>query len=319
MFRFLLTRLLQGALVLWGIVSVLFLVFYLLGDPTEYMINDHADEAVKQATRQRYGLDAPVYVQYARYLGQLAVLDLGRSFQSNRFVSELLGLHLEGTLILATAAMLIAMLLGVGMGIAAALVRGTWLDNAIMGVSMLGVSAPSFFVSVVLAWLLAVVFHDATGLSITGYIFEPDVFSYTDIVVWKNLLLPALALGVRPLAVFVQLTRTSLIEVLTQDYIRTARAKGASPVRVLLRHALRNALNPVVTSITGWFASLLAGSFFVEHIFQWRGLGKLTIDALNGSDFPVILGCALLVGAIFIGMSILTDLLYRLLDPRVSS
>jgi peptide/nickel transport system permease protein len=318
MLYFIANRLWQGTWVLFGIVSVLFVIFFALGDPTEYMVAERADAATKAAIRKKYALDQPLPAQYWHYLQRLAHGDLGRSFQSDRPVWESLRTHAEGTAILATAAMLIAMLLGVSLGVAAALLRHTWIDSAIVGISMLGISAPSFFVAIVLAWLFAVLLHPFTGLRITGYIFEPAIFSYGNAVVWRNLLLPAVALGIRPLAVFVQLTRTSLVSVLSEDYIRTARAKGASATRVIIRHALRNALNPVITSITGWFASLLAGAFFVESIFQWRGLGKLTIDALNEHDFPVIIGCALLVGIIFIVMNIITDLLYRFLDPRIA-
>jgi len=316
MLRFLLARSGQGILVLWGIVTLLFLIFYALGDPTDYVVGDQADMATRQAIREKYGLDAPLPVQYVRYLGGFARLDLGRSFQSNKPVGELLGSHLQGTAILALAAILLAALLGISLGVVAALKRDTWADRTILAGSLLGVSAPSFFVAAVLAWLFAVVLRPWTGLNITGYFFEEEIFGEGRHIVWANLVLPALALGLRPLAVFVQLTRSSLLEVLSADYIRTARAKGASPVRVIVHHALRNALNPVLTSVTGWLASLLAGAFFVEYMFNWQGLGKLAIDALHGNDFPVILGCAATIGGIFVGINIATDLLYAVLDKR---
>ncbi|MEL6848940.1 MAG: ABC transporter permease, partial [Bacteroidota bacterium] len=156
-----------------------------------------------------------------------------------------------------------------------------------------------------------------TGLNVSGYMFEEEIFSPGRRLVLKNLFLPALALGIRPLAVFIQLTRSSMIEVMMSDYVRTARAKGLAPLWVTLRHALRNALNPVLTSVTGWLASLLAGAFFIEYIFNWQGIGKLLIDSLTNRDLPVVMGCVLLIGLVFVLVSILTDWLYRVLDPRI--
>ena len=147
--------------------------------------------------------------------------------------------------------------------------------------------------------------------------FEENIFEEGYSIQWRNLLLPALALGLRPLSIITQLTRASLHDVLSADYVRTARAKGLSERVVLMRHAMRNALNPVLTSISGWFASLLAGAFFIETIFDWQGLGKLTIDALGAKDYPVILGATILIGIIFVLINILVDILYSLLDPRV--
>ncbi|MEL7339611.1 MAG: ABC transporter permease [Bacteroidota bacterium] len=331
---FLLKRIGQGLLVIWGIVSLLFLIFYTLGDPVQYMVGDKADAETRAAISKRFGLDQPLYVQYGKYLNQLSPLgfreeadgggfafkapSLGRSYQTNRSVGSLLAERLEGTLILAAAAILLAALLGIGLGVIAALRYGSWVDKSILSFSVLGISAPSFFIGVLVAWIFAVKLRSITGLNVSGHFFEENVFSEGRYIIWQNLLLPALALGIRPLAVFIQLTRSSMLDVLQADYIRTARAKGLSPVRVLLKHALRNALNPVLTSATGWFASLLAGAFFIEYIFDWQGIGKLMIDALNTKDFPVILGSAIFIGAVFVLVSILTDWLYRVLDPRVS-
>lgn len=331
---FLLKRILQGLLVVWGIVSLLFLIFYTLGDPVQYMVGDKADAETRAAISKRFGLDRPLYVQYGKYLNQLSPIgfqdeeagggfgfkspSLGRSYQTNRSVGSLLAERLEGTLILAAAAILLAALLGIGLGVIAALRYGTWVDKSILSFSVLGISAPSFFIGVLVAWIFAVKLRSITGLNVSGHFFEENVFSEGRHIIWQNLFLPALALGIRPLAVFIQLTRSSMLDVLQADYIRTAKAKGLSPVRVLLKHALRNALNPVLTSATGWFASLLAGAFFIEYIFDWQGIGKLMIDALNTKDFPVILGSAIFIGSVFVLVSILTDWLYRVLDPRVS-
>lgn len=327
-----LNRILQGLLVLWGIVSLLFLIFYTLGDPVEYLVEDQADADTKAAIRARYGLDQPLPVQYAKYLNQLSPLGfrdapeqgfgfkapgLGRSYQTNQPVAEMIGSRIEGTLILALSAILIAAFLGVGLGVVAALNRDNWLDRSILSFSVLGISAPSFFIGVLVAWLFAVRFRHFTDLNVSGHLYEENVFSPGRHLVLKNLFLPAIALGVRPLAVFIQLTRSSMLDVLQADFIRTAKAKGLAPWRVQMQHALRNALNPVLTSATGWLASLLAGAFFIEYIFDWQGVGKLTIDALNTNDFPVILGAAMFIGSVFVLVSMVTDVLYRVLDPRV--
>ncbi|MDX2246795.1 MAG: ABC transporter permease [Bacteroidia bacterium] len=328
--KFFLQRLLQGFLVIWGIVTLLFVIFYTLGDPAEYLVGDQADEATKTAIREKYGLDRPLPVQYVRYLNDLSPLGIndegnfavkfpnpGRSYQTNASVGEMIVSRMEGTLILAGVSIVFAAILGIFLGIIAALKYNTVWDHAILSGSVLGISAPSFFVGVLIAWLFAVKLRAFTGLNVSGHFFEENIFSPGRTIIFKNLILPAIALGIRPLAVFIQLTRSSMLEVLATDYIRTAKAKGLSPRSVLFRHALRNALNPVMTSITGWLASLLAGAFFIEYIFDWQGIGKLTIDALNTNDFPVILGCAMTIGIIFVAASILTDILYAVLDPRV--
>lgn len=345
--KFLLPRLGQGMLVIWGIVTLLFVIFYALGDPTDYLVDEKADQATREAVKARYGLDQPLYVQYGRYLNQLSPLGwvdstlaqesahwpqfsneastvialkapyLGRSYLSRVRVDQLIGDRLGGTALLALAAILLAGLLGIALGTIAALRYGSALDQGILSLSVLGVSAPSFFVGVLVAYLFAVRWQDWTGLQFSGFIWEDDVFTGESRLVLRNLFLPALALGVRPLAIFIQLTRSSLLDVLSSDYIRSARAKGLPYLRVLLRHALRNALNPVLTALTSWLASLLAGAFFIEYIFNWQGIGKLMIDALTQNDYPVIIGCALTIGLIFVGVNLLTDWLYTRLDPRV--
>jgi peptide/nickel transport system permease protein len=170
--------------------------------------------------------------------------------------------------------------------------------------------------SIVIAYVFGFVFSRYTGLHMTGSLFDTDPFAGKQ---WqlKNLILPAITLGIRPLAIIAQLTRGSLLDVLNQDYIRTAYAKGLSKKQVIRRHGLRNALNPVITAITGWFAELLAGAFFVEYIFGWKGIGKVTVDALAKLDFPVVMGSVLITAFLFIVINILADWLYRVVDPRV--
>lgn len=329
MLRFLFQRSLQGILILWGIVTLLFGVFYVLDSPINYMVGEKASKEVKQAIAERYGLNESIPIQYLHYLHKISPLgvekgnfgfkktDFGRSYQGNFVVSDLIANHLTGTAILASTSLFFAAIVGIFLGVIAALNKDKSWDKFILSLSVLGISAPSFFVGVILMWIFAVTLRNFTHLEVIGYMFVPDLQTGEEYIVWKHLFLPTLALAIRPLAVFVQLTRSSLLEVLKSDYIRTARAKGLSETVTLFRHALRNALNPVATSVTGWLASLLAGAFFIEYMFNWKGIGKLTIDSLSNRDFPIILGCTLTVGLIFVVINLLTDLLYAWLDPRV--
>jgi len=231
-------------------------------------------------------------------------------------VGAVLSEALPGTIILALAAMSIATLLGILLGIVAALRKHTWLDTSAIAASVAGISMPSFFAGLLIAYVFGYLLSDITGLSMTGSLWEYDPFTGRHLVL-KNLLLPAIALGIRPLAIITQLTRSALLDVLSQDYIRTAYAKGLSKRQVVLYHALPNALNPVLTAVSGWLAELLAGSFFVEYIFGWKGVGKITVDALDKFDFPVVMGSVLLTAFIFIIINLMTDILYGWIDPRI--
>ncbi|HMI59529.1 MAG TPA: ABC transporter permease [Puia sp.] len=241
---------------------------------------------------------------------------LRRSYQTKKDVWDILMEALPGTLLLAMAAMVVATVFGISLGVLAAIKKDTWLDTSSIFVSVLGISAPSFFMGILIAYVLGFVLSDYTGLHMTGSLFDTDPFSGRHLQL-KNLVLPALTLGIRPLAIIAQLTRGALLDVLDQDYIRTAYAKGLSPGVVVWKHGLRNALNPVITAITGWFAELLAGAFFVETIFGWKGIGKVTVDALEKLDFPVVMGSVLVSSFFFIMIGLLADLLYGLVDPRV--
>ena len=211
----------------------------------------------------------------------------------------------------------VALILGIGLGVLSALNPGRWIDRINLAFATLGVSLPSFFIAVIIAWLFGFVWHRYTGLPMTGSLFELDALTGEKHLALHHIILPSLALGIRPLSIILQLTRSNLIEVMQQDYIRTARAKGLSEFQVVWRHGLRNAVNPVVTAASGWFASLLAGAFFIEYIFAWKGLGKVCIDALQQSDLPVVMGAVLLIACIFIVVNVVVDLLYGVLDPRV--
>ena len=178
-------------------------------------------------------------------------------------------------------------------------------------------SLPSFFSAILIAWLFGFVLHQYTNLPMTGSLFEIDDYGMGYHLNLKNLILPSITLGIRPLSVIIQLSRNSLLDVLNMDYIRTAKAKGVKYSKVLFRHALRNSLNPLVTAVSGWFASLLAGAVFVEYVFGWNGLGKEIVNALNTMDLPVIMGSVLFSAAVFIIINLFVDLIYTWLDPRI--
>ena len=209
------------------------------------------------------------------------------------------------------------MVLGVLLGVFSAVLKDTFFDRFIAVISTLGMSIPSFFSAIIFAWLFGFVLHKYTHLEMTGSFYEVDDFGEGVYIKWKNLILPSLVLGIRPLAVIIQLTRNSLLETMQQDYIRTARAKGLTTYEVVKKHALKNSLNPVVTAVSGWFASMLAGAVFVEYIYNWNGIGKELITALNMKDYPVIIGISLLIASLFIVINILVDVIYSWLDPRV--
>jgi peptide/nickel transport system permease protein len=213
--------------------------------------------------------------------------------------------------------MMIAIIIGLSFGILSALNKDSYLDNFVQFVSTIGMSVPSFFSAIIFAWLFGYVLKDYTGLNMTGNIYELDDYGEKYILKFKNLLLPSIVLGIRPLAVISQLMRNELLEVLSKDYIRTARSKGISEFKIILNHSIKNSLNPVITAISGWFASMLAGAVFVEYIFGWNGLGKEIVNALNNLDLPVIMGSVIVIASMFIVINVLVDYIYKLLDPRV--
>ncbi|WP_109700168.1 ABC transporter permease [Chitinophaga deserti] len=348
MLRFLFRKTGYGLLVLLGVVVIVFLLFNVLpADPARMTLGQRADVASLENVRKELHLDKPVGVQFMYYLNDLSPIgiltpqqyqesggalrlfgvgndnslalktpNLRRSYQSKKEVWEILTEALPGTLVLALAAMLFATVAGIALGILSAVKQNTWMDTGAVFASVTGISAPSFFAGIVLAYLFGFVLADWTGLHMTGSLYDIDPFRGR-VLNLNNLILPALTLGIRPLAIIVQLTRSAMLDVLSQDYIRTAYAKGLRRRTVLFRHALRNALNPVITAITGWFAELLAGAFFVEYIFGWKGIGKVTVDALEKFDFPVVMGAVLFTAGIFVVINLLADFLYTLIDPRI--
>ena len=205
----------------------------------------------------------------------------------------------------------------IALGVIAALKKDTWIDRVMIVFSAFGMSMPSFFAAILFGWLFAFVLGDITGLNLTGNLWEVDDFGDGIKLQLKNLILPAFTLGIRPLAVVTQLSRNSMLETLSQDYIRTAKAKGLSFTKVIWSHALKNSLNPVVSAVSGWFASLMAGVVFIEYIFGWKGLGYVVVNALNSYDVPLVLGAVITMAIIFVIVNFLVDIVYSLLDPRI--
>ncbi len=354
--HFILKRFWYGILVLFGVIIIVFFLFNVLpGDPARMMLGQRADIASVEAINKDLGRDKPLSIQFVNYLNDLSPLSihnisdpgnfwyldqekygkslriisagsnalilkepyLRRSYQSKRNVSEILAEGFINTIILAVVAMAFAIVTGIAVGIVCAIYKNSIIDRVALVFSVLGMSLPSFFVAILNAWIFAFVLVSFTGLNMSGSLYAVDDFgsgSYLDL---KNLILPALTLGIRPLAIIVELTRNSLLEVMTQDYIRTARAKGLSKSRVILKHALKNALNPVVTAISGWLASLLAGAVFVEFVFDWKGIGVVIVNALDKYDFPVVMGAVLFISIILIIINFFVDIIYGLLDPRI--
>jgi peptide/nickel transport system permease protein len=346
MLQLLVKKLLYGILVLAGVIIIVFVIFQAFADPARLMIGQTGDRQTMENIRRELYLDQPKWKQFILYVNDLSPIAihskdeiaqkrlkgifignekklafklpyLRRSYQTKKDVLDVLLEALPGTMMLALAAMLFATVAGILLGVLAAVKQNTWLDTTAVFTSVIGISAPSFFMAIVIAYLFGIVLHDYTGLPFTGSWFDIDEQTGEKYLTLKNLILPAFTLGIRPLAIIAQLTRSSMLEVLSQDYIRTAYAKGLNKRQVVFRHALRNAMNPVITAITGWFAELLAGAFFVEYIFGWKGIGKVTVDALEKLDYPVVMGSVLFAAAIFVLVNILADLAYGIIDPRV--
>ena len=355
MISYFLNKVFYALLTLFGVITVIFFLFNVLpGDPAQMMLGQNEDSAQLAIVKQKYGFDKPVSTQFIYYLNDLFPLSfhsknpedytflrdgkysavplisigntvtvlklpyLRESFtKQGKKVTQVITETLPNTVVLAFSAIVIAIIIGILLGIVSALFKDQWLDKVIQVLSTLGMSVPSFFSAILFAWFFGFVLHNYTHLEMTGSLYELDDFGESMNIQWKNLLLPAIVLGIRPLAVVIQLMRNSILEVLNQDYIRTARAKGLSEFHVIKNHAVKNALNPVVTAISGWFASMLAGAVFVEYIFGWNGLGKEIVNALNTLDLPVIMGSVLVIALTFIIINIFVDVTYAWLDPKV--
>lgn len=336
-------------------VSVIFVLFNILpGDPARMMLDQNENSEQLAAVKKKFGFDQPLTTQYLYYLNDLSPISyhskkkdhftyyskekyggiemvsttqatialktpyLRESFQKNgKKVSSIIAETLPNTVFLSVFAIGIAIAIGLILGIVCALYKDSALDRIIAFVSTLGMSIPSFFSAIIFAWIFGYLLHDITQLNMTGSLYEVDDFGEGIHINLKNSILPAIVLGIRPLGVVIQLMRNSLLETLNQDYIRTAKAKGLGMKTIIYKHALKNSLNPVVTAVSGWFASMLAGAVFVEYIFGWNGLGKEIVDALNQLDLPVIMGSVLIIATIFVIITILVDIVYAYLDPKI--
>lgn len=355
MLKFIAKKVFYGVIVLLGVIITVFFLFNVLpGDPASIMLGQRANKEAVEAIHRDLGTDRPVMEQFAMYLNDLSPISvhnyrnphshwylspekyswlplftigkqrvvvfkipfLRRSYITKRPVSDIILETLPETAVLAFTSIVIATTIGIFLGVLAAVKRNTFYDKLSLVLSVLGMAAPSFFVGLIIAWLFGYVLTKYTGLSPTGSLYDIDVWN-GEVLKLKNLILPSITLGIRPLAIVVQLMRSSLLDVLSQDYIRTAKAKGLSFYKIIMKHALKNALNPVVTAISGWFAGLMAGAVFVEYIFSWKGIGYEVFEALTKNDLPVVMGATLIFATIFVFINILVDIAYGVLDPRV--
>lgn len=356
MFSFFLKKLTYSALVILGVLTVVFLLFNVLpGDPARMMLDQQENSEQLELVRKKYGFDLPVWQQYLYYLndvspvawhqnvapeklnyeaeGKYTILVksytdgkgiaikapyLRESFQkSGKKVSGIIADTFPNTAVLAVAAITFAFVVGIFLGLVSALFKDQWIDRVLGVVSVLGMSLPSFFSAILIAWIFGYLLSDYTGLNMTGSWKSIDDYGEFVSIEWRNLILPAFTLGIRPLAVIIQLTRSSMLEVLHQDYVRTAISKGLSRHKMLFKHALQNTLNPVITATSGWFASMLAGAVFVEYIFGWNGMGKQVVEALNQLDLPVVTGMVIVIAVIFVVINLSVDAIYGWVDPRI--
>ncbi|WP_306643737.1 ABC transporter permease [Sanyastnella coralliicola] len=413
MLQFILKRSIYGISVLFGVVTLVFFLFALVPDPARELAGQSESEEIVQAIREKYDLDLPVGTRFALFINDLSPISvystdpnsrrdhpevssivfisgssnqwvlkkpyLGRSFITDRNVGDILSDAFPGTIVLALTAMVFALIIGLFLGVVAALNEGEGLDRTILLLSSVGMSGPSFFMAILVAWVGGFLLHDqfnislwlivipaitviflkfgknaswkealahrwfgysfivalliwpisswlglpllsvdtgGTGLSMNGSMYEVDVWEGQQLAL-RNLILPALTLGIRPLAVISQLMRNSVLEVMQQEFIRTAKAKGINQFKLITRHVLRNALNPVITAASGWLASMLAGAVFVEFVFGWKGMGMEVFRSLEKNDLPVVMGAVMVIALIFVVINTLVDILYAWIDPRV--
>ncbi|MBM7074835.1 ABC transporter permease [Micromonospora humida] len=310
--RFVLRRLLQSVVVLLGVTLVVFLLLQLVpGDPVRVSLGTRFDQQTYDALRERSGLDRPLVVQYLSYVGNALTGDLGVSFRSGQPVTTIVLQRLPATLSLAVTAVLLALLVAFPLGVLSAVRSGSFVDHAARVFSQFGVSVPDFWTGIMGILLFAGVLG---WLPPSGYVALTD-----DPVGWaSHVALPAAAVGLVTASILTRFIRSSVLEVLAEDYVRTAEAKGLRPRVVVVRHVLRNALIPVVTVVGVQLASLVGGVIVIEVLFAWPGVGRLTYDAVQARDYPVLQGAVLFVATLFLLMNLLVDVLYARLDPRIT-
>tara|TARA_B100000963_G_scaffold69795_2_gene58157 strand:- start:9676 stop:10686 length:1011 start_codon:yes stop_codon:yes gene_type:complete len=333
---------------------VFFLFSVLPGDPARMMLDKREDAEQMKIINQKYAFDRPLFDQYLLYINDVSPISVHHkskntftSLLNNKYdyikilsnknynlvlkfpylrdsfvstgtpVTSIISRTFKATFVLAISSIVFAIFFGIILGVISAVYKNSFADKIILFVSVLGMSLPSFFSAIIIAWVFGYLFNNYTGLNMTGSLYEVDDYGRGSFLQIKNLILPAITLGIRPLSVIIQLCRNSLLEVLSEDYIRTAFAKGLNNYIIIFKHAIKNALNPLITTISGWFASMLAGAVFVEYIFGWNGIGKEIVDALNKMDLPVVMGSVLFIAFIFVIINILVDIVYAWLDPRI--
>ena len=301
--NFLLRRLLLLIPVLWGVATLVFLLLHFIpGDPIDLMLGDSALGTDRETLRDQLGLNDPLIVQYLRYFGDLLQGDWGTSLFSKKPVFEEILERVPATMELMFGAMVVTILVAMPLGLIAAVKKGTWIDQGSMIFSLLGVSIPNFWLGPMLILLFSIHF---------------DLLPVNERGGLEHLILPALTLGTSLASILARITRSSVVETLQAEYIRTARSKGISELRILLRHALRNALIPIVTVIGLQIGVLLSGAIITEAIFDWPGLGNLLISAINSRNYPLVQGCVLFIAGSYVMVNLLIDLLYAYLDPRI--
>jgi peptide/nickel transport system permease protein len=324
-------RLLQIIPVVLGVTLIAFALIHLApGDPVRTMLGQHATQQEMDDIRAKYGLDQPLYVQYFIWLNDVLHGDLGRSILSHEQVTTEIGSRFPNTMELAIAAMIFAVLIGVVAGIISATKQYSVADYSVMGLALFGISMPVFWLGIMLmmifgvflGWLpiggridLLIPFQRITGFMVVDSIITGNGAALISVL--RHLLLPAIALGTIPMAIIARTTRSSMLEVLRQDFIRTERAKGLSERKVIYKHAIRNAMVPVVTVIGLNFGLLLSGAILTETVFSWPGVGRLVIDSVYARDYPLVIGCILVFALVFVIVNLITDLLYTYIDPRI--
>jgi peptide/nickel transport system permease protein len=308
MTQYIIRRILQAFLVMLGVTFLVFIVMFQAGDPVILMASPDASAEEIENLRRNLGLDRPWYIQYADFLSGAVQGDFGNSLRQGQPVFSLVMERIPATLQLAVSAFIFSVVISIPVGVISATKRNSIYDNVAMGFALLGQSLPVFFLGVMLIWIFGFVF----GWLPSAGRGDPDVVSRM-----RHLILPAITLGTFSLAQNARLVRSSLLEVLGLDYVKTARAKGISEYHVIMRHALRNALIPVITVIGIQFGALLGGAVITETVFAWPGIGRLLIQAINQQDFPLAVGAVTIIALIFVILNLLVDLTYGFLDPRV--
>ncbi|RDD71491.1 ABC transporter permease [Paracoccus versutus] len=300
--RFLLSRALQGLVVMLGVSALVFFALFLTGDPAALMMSPDASQAEIEAFRRAMGFDDPIWLQYLRFLGNLLQGDLGLSLRYQRPATDLLWERLPATALLALSALIWSSAIGMVLGIVSAVRKNSGLDFVIRVIALLGQAVPVFWLALLMILLFSLRLRWLPSSGMGG---------------WQHLVMPSIALGAYYVSAMTRLVRASLIEVLGQNYIRTARAKGLGQWRIVVRHGLRNAMIPVITVQGMYFAALLGGALVTEIVFAWPGIGRLAVEAIQNRDFPVVQAVVLFTAAVFVIANFLVDIAYTWLNPRI--